>query len=132
MSTKTLRNFALSCIRHYSKYDDDQYCLDVSDLPDFVQHEFAALIMSSDSACASEATGPDNKLWQSKMLPALITYLNNSTCQDEAIEFRDTWRDCVTHYMTNRMQEFINDELAQYNKEESFSKSYRGSMYAHY
>lgn len=108
-----LRSFAQECASHYAKYDrmDGFYSLNSYDLPDFVQHEFAAMIMSDDNAWANEATGPNNKHWETKMLPALTRYLRNSTDKDEAIEFHNVWRDCVTDYMNRRMQELIDDSI---------------------
>lgn len=119
-----LRSFAQECVDMYAKYDkcDDFYSLDVYDLPDFVQHEFAALIMTDNEEYASEATGPDNKHWESKMQPALIRYLQNSTDKDEAIEFNNVWRDCVTDYMKNRMQELLDDALVEYNFDHGFAR----------
>jgi type IV secretory pathway VirB4 component len=108
-----LRSFAEECVSNYAKYDksDNSYSLELEELPDFVKHEFASIIMSDDNAWASEATGPDNKNWEKKMLPALTRYLKNSTDRDEAIEFNNTWRDCVSSYMNDKMQELINDSL---------------------
>ena len=104
-----LQSFAKECVSHYAKFDQMNgfYSLSIDELPDFVQHEFAAMIMSDDNAWATEATGPDNKHWESKMLPALTRYLRNSTNQDEAIEFNNIWRDCVTDYMNHKMQELL-------------------------
>lgn len=114
---KKLRSFAQECVEHYAKYEriDGFYSLDVSDLPDFIQNEFASIIMADDESYASEATGPDNKHWNTKMLPALTRYLANSTDKDEAIEFNNVWRDCITDYMTQRMQELLDDCMSDYN-----------------
>ncbi len=109
------RRFARDCVSCYAKYDhlDGFYSLNTYDLPDFVQNEFAAIIMCDDNAWAVEATGPDNKHWQTKMLPALTRYLKNSTDKDEAIEFNRIWRECVTDYMNTKMQELINDSIPE-------------------
>ncbi len=108
-----LQEFARDCVSHYAKFDQfcDGYNLSLTDLPSFVRHEFAAVIMNDDNAWASEATGPDNKHWQTKMLPALTRYLKNSTDKDEAIEFNNIWRECVTDYMNIKMQELIDDSI---------------------
>lgn len=108
-----LQSFAKECISHYAKFDktEKSYSLNISQLPEFVQNEFAAIIMNNDNTWASEATGPDNKHWKSKMLPALTRYLKNSTDKDEAIEFNHIWRDCVTSYMNDKMQELIDDSI---------------------
>lgn len=94
-----IKNFVEECRVHYGE------CL--LDLPDFVQHEFAALIMSQDEGYASEANGPDNRHWDTKMLPALLSYLKNSTDRDEAIEFNSIWVDCVTDYVSKKMQDLL-------------------------
>lgn len=119
-----LRRFAMECVNCYAKYDacDDFYSLDVYDLPDFMRHEFASYIMADDQSYASEATGPDNKHWHTKMQPALICYLKNSTDRDESIEFNRIWRECITDYMTDRMQELLDDYLMEYNFDHGFAR----------
>lgn len=108
-----LRSFAKECVSHYAKFDkiDGFYSVDVDDLPKFVKHEFAAMLISEDEALASEATGADNHHWQTKMLPALTRYLKNSTSKDEAIEFNNTWRDCVADYVSNQMQDLLDGAI---------------------
>jgi hypothetical protein len=118
---RELRSFAQECVEHYAKFDGGCYALDVHELPDFVQHEFAALIISHDEALGSEATGPDNKHWDKKMLPALTKYLKNSTDKDEAIEFNNVWRDCVTDYMASQMQEMLDDCMDDFNSDHGYS-----------
>ncbi len=121
MSIKQLKNYVRDCVSNYAKFDGEQYSLSLSDIPDFVQHEFAAHIMGEDEAYASEATSPDNKLWDSKMFPALQSYLKNSTDKDEAFEFNRIWRDCVTSYCHSRMEELIEDALQDYNQDEGYT-----------
>jgi hypothetical protein len=125
MSLKQLQNFISDCVSNYATYNklDDFYSLNISNLPDFVQDEFAALIMAENESLASEATGPDNKNWEKKMLPALLRYLKNSTDKDESIEFTNTWRTCVTSYFLDRMQELIDSELGNFNHENFYCKS---------
>ena len=115
MNIKSLRNFAIGCIHDYSTFDGDRYDLIVSNLPDIIQHEFAAMIMIVEPCYASEANGPDNRHWEIKMLPSLIRYLQDSTNLDESIEFKNTWKECVSSYMRSYMQELIDDELCYYN-----------------
>ncbi len=107
-----VKSFARECVSHYAKFNGS-YSLNTNDLPEFVQNEFAAIIMCDDNAWASEATGPDNKHWETKMLPALTRYLKNSTDKNEAIEFNTIWRDCVTDYLNNKMQELLNDSISE-------------------
>jgi hypothetical protein len=123
MMSKQLRNFAHECVEQYSKYDggDGFYSIELYDLPDFVLHEFAALIFADDEALAIEATGPDNKHWDKKMLPALMKYLKNSTDKDEAIHFNTVWRDCVADYVSYRMQELLDDCMGDFNSDHGYS-----------
>ncbi len=118
-----VQSFARECVSHYAKYTemDNFYSLDVQDLPDFIQNEFAAIIICDDNACACEATGPDNKHWESKMLPALTKYLKNSTDKDEAIEFNKIWRECVTSYIAPKMQEILDNCMSDFNSDHGYS-----------
>ncbi len=110
-----LQSYTRECVSHYAKCNqiDGFYSLDIKELPCFVRHEFAAIIMSDNNYLACEATGPDNKHWETKMLPALTRYLKNSTDQDEAIEFNNIWRECVTDYMSNRMQTLVDNSIPE-------------------
>lgn len=118
-----LKSFVKDCVHHYAKFDnsDEFYTLNVQDLPDFVQNEFAAIIMLDDTTLAAEATGPDNSFWDSRMLPALTKYLQNSTDKDEEIEFRTIWRDCVTAYFFGHMQHLLDECLDDYNDDEGYT-----------
>lgn len=120
-----LKSFARECVDHYATYRkcDEFYSLDVSALPDFVQHEFAALIIGSDEAYAIEASGPDNPHWDNKMLPTLTKYLANSTDKDCAIEFNNVWRNCIADYMTSKMQHLINDALSDFNSDNGYTRT---------
>jgi len=124
MSIKQLRTFAKECVDNYATYNklDDFYSLSVSDLPSFIQDEFAAIIIADDNSYALEANGSDNKHWESKMLPALVRYLKNSTDKDEAIEFKNIWRECVTSYMHPKMQELIDESLSSFNSDFGYTK----------
>lgn len=121
MMNKTIpiKQFARDCVSLYATYSDLDgfYSLDVLDLPDFVQNDFASKFMDYDPSLASEATGPDNTLYESKMLPALLRHLQNSTDKDDAIEFNHIWRDCVTSYFHKMIQAELDDVLAIDNYE---------------
>lgn len=120
MSNRQVQSFVKSLVNTYSKIYDHQHTLSVYDPPDFVRHEFAALIIANDPSYASEATGPDNDLWESKMLPALLSYLKNSTDVDASIKFNNTWKECVTAYLIPYMQKLIDDEISDYNTDDGF------------
>lgn len=113
---RTLYNFAKECVIFYSTYNnlDNSYYITLKDIPDFVRHEFASLIIAYDEDFAREACSPDNELWETKMLPALLKYLKNTTDKDQEIEFTNIWRDCIASYCEFKMQELIDEALCDY------------------
>jgi len=125
-----IMDFAEGCVEKYATFDgcDGCYTLDVYELPDFVQHEFAAMLIGNDESLAVEATGPDNKKWDSKMLPALTRYLKNSTDKDEQAEFNRIWIECITSHLANQMQSLIDDCMTDFN----FDHGYRFSSSKYY
>src|SRR6476646_7285070 len=98
MKKQILSRIAYDIILCHAKFDNlsRQYILSLSDLPDFVRHELAAEIISREPNYAHEANGPDNDAYESTMLPALLTYLKNTTDRDAEIEFNNAWREGVT------------------------------------
>lgn len=127
--TADVRSFVRSLVSHHASYDrlGGYYSLNIKDVPDFDLHELASLIMSSDDAYASEATGPDNPAYDKTMLPALQRYLRNSTDRDEEIEFTKAWRDGVTSYFHEQIQTLIDAECSDY-LHDTFNEA---GLYAH-
>ena len=123
---KQLQDFAKDCVILYAKFDsiDKQYLLNVEDIPDFDLHKFAALLISSDSALANEATGADNPRYETHMLPALVKFLLNSTDRDYECMFTDAWLDGVAEYHKEFIQELIDGALYEYNEEQNLLKSH--------
>jgi len=115
--SKNVKRLAREITRHYARFNtiDDQYIIDIADIPDFDLHEIAALMMSEDKSLASEATGLDNPAYETKMLPALTKMLGNSTNSDEKIEFVNEWREGVTSYFTNMIDELLQDSVMEMN-----------------
>lgn len=111
----SVNSFADELIHNYAKFEDNHYVLDLFDISDFDQHEFAALIMSSDVYLSSEATGPDNPSFDKKMLPSLLKFLSKSTDKDAEIDFVNSWKQGITNYFKDRMQEILKDRLYDYN-----------------
>jgi len=109
-SEETL-SFARYLISHYSVFDkyQDSYVLNMHDMPSFELNEFAYHIMNDNSSLAQEATGPDNPAYETKMLPALMRHLKDSTDKDEKIEFVKEWREGVTSYFYKTMQKILDD-----------------------
>lgn len=103
--------FAKHLVDHYAKFGkfSDSYQLSIDDFPDFEAHTLSSLIMADDEDSSSESTGPDNPLYDKKMLPALFQFLKDTTNKDNEIEFVNEWRDGVSSYFAKRMQELIDD-----------------------
>jgi hypothetical protein len=117
--SKQLHSYAHDLVVSYATYDklDDFYSLIVTDVPDFAQQDFARLILASNDDIANEATGCDNPHFDKKMLPALLALLKDSTEPDNKIEFIEAYRDGVTAYCQNIMQELIDEALCDYNSD---------------
>lgn len=120
MSKNPLKAFAHDCVVDYAKYSSEDYDLSVNDLPDFVQSEFAALIMIQEPDRANESTGADNQSYEKQMLPTLIKFLQDTTDRDEQIEFVNAWKESVTSYHKRYMQELIDEALEDYNQEHGY------------
>jgi hypothetical protein len=104
-------HFVRNLVNLHAFYDklSESYILPVNNLPEFTQCEFASLLMNEDDAYASESTGADNPSYETKMLPRLIHFLRFSEDRDEEIEFIKEWREGVTSYFKNTMQELLNE-----------------------
>jgi len=124
--TKQVNSFADNLVFHYAKQRSSGfYKLDINEISDFELNDFAHIIMSSDEGLASEATGPDNPAYQKAMLPALITYLKDTTDKDNEILFNKIWREGVTSYFYNIMQELIDEHCNdRIHNEDSLSGFY--------
>ena len=110
--TADVSKFVRDLVSHYASYDkmSGGYSVHINDIPEFDLQELAALLISKDDSCASEATSFDNPAYEKTMLPALMRYLKNSTDRDEEIEFNKAWRDGVTSYFYKTIQELLNEE----------------------
>lgn len=121
---------------HYAKFNslNDQYEIDIEDVSDFDLHELAAQIMKEDCCLASEANGPDNPAFETKMLPALIKFMKDSTSKDESIEFIKEWKEGVTSYFMMIMRGLINDSLENINNDPEYvgHKKYREQRATYY
>ncbi len=111
-NSKEIINFIQTLVADYSIYSryDDCYLLPVLNIPDFHLNKLSALFMIQDESLASEANGFDNPAYEKSMLPALLSYMQNSTDKDEEIEFNKAWREGVTSYFLNTIQKMIDKE----------------------
>lgn len=119
-----LHQYAKKIVSTYAYFDTlvGQYVLDSHQLPDFVREELTALLMASNEDSAYEAIGPDNPLYETKMLPLLIKHLQNATNQDTQIEFANKWRECITSYYQDVIEDVLEEALYSLNEEEGFLK----------
>lgn len=116
----TLKAYAMDIANKYSDYsiENRRYILDVDvDLPDFIQQQFAARILSNDAVISGEVTGPDNPMYDREMFPSLLNLLSHPTDKEKEIDFINAWRDGVTNNLKESMQNLINDALFVINYE---------------
>lgn len=118
ITSKSITKFVDQLVFHYAKYDKHEECyfLDINDIAEFDLHKLSALIMSEDICYASEACGPDNNHFENSMLPALLKYLSNTSNKDNHDDFANTWKEGITSYFNNTMQELLEQRLEQYNE----------------
>ena len=123
--SKEIIQFVNGLVSHYATYStrNDSYSLDIHDVADFDLNELASLIMASDEAYASEATGFDNPNYEKTMLPALIKFMKNSS-NDQTYEFNEAWTNGIVDYFSKPIQELINEQckyhLHSINNEKRF------------
>jgi hypothetical protein len=118
---KILNKFAYSLVSVYSKFKFHTYTLDINDISEFDLNEFASLLIKNDPSLASEATGSDNPLWETKMLPALRKYLSRSDDKDEEREYLRVWTTSITSYFIPMIQEMLDAQLVEYSFDRKFS-----------
>ena len=113
MYSKNIIRLANEITQHYAKFNVKKYYyeIDINDISDFDLNELASQIMKEDKSLASEANGPDNPAFETRMLPALINFMANSTKKDESIEFINEWRDGVTSYFKNIIEELFDNAI---------------------
>ena len=125
--SKQILEFAEHLVYHHAKYDD-RYSLDINNVYEFDKHEFAAIIMASDDGYANEATSCDNPWYETIMLPALLSYLKNSTDKDAQIEFNKAWLQGISKYFEEMMQTIINEKCRERLQREHNENSYYGHI----
>lgn len=110
--SREARNFANTLISIYAKYNSSSnaFELNIFDVPDFHQQEFASILLRNEDVSPSESTSYDNPHYEKEMLPALIRFLANSE-KDNEIDFINSWRNGVTNYLKDSMEELINNQL---------------------
>jgi hypothetical protein len=113
---KNVKNFADYLVFHYAKRDEfGNYYLTQDDIPEFDLDEFCAVISSNNKDYASEACGPDNDNFYTKMLPALNLYMSNSTNKRYENDFSKTWREGIRNYYSNTIDQLLNEALENYS-----------------
>lgn len=89
-------------VRCYSTPDG----ISLENISDHDMSRLAALMMLDDSVRAAEATGPDNPVFCSRMLPALVRLMRSDT-ETAREDFSTAWRDGVVHYYTDAISELL-------------------------
>ncbi len=119
LNRKNILSFSSEIASEFGKYNrhSQKYELYVDELPDFIQHEFASMIISQDDAYANESTGADNPKFTSQMLPSLLNHLKDISNKDLEMDFINIWRNGVTSYLLNEIQRYLDDSVSDLNRE---------------
>lgn len=122
---------AEAIVSHYGKFDPHNkvQMLDIDDVSDFDLHELVAQMMHEDATIACEATGSDNPAYKTRMLPAMIRFMANSSSKDERIEFVHEWREGLAAYFRESISDLLNDCLHRRNCEESFNQKTQQQLF---
>lgn len=116
---KDARDFADNLIYQYATRTSEYYDLQLSDLPDFEQYEFAMHVLNDSSDTANESTGCDNPAYEKTMLPALLKHLQDITNKDNEIEFAKAWREGTMKYCEGTMELILEEQLTEAFNESS-------------
>jgi len=118
LKNKTTRTFSNEVTEEFSKYNPEhnKWELFVEDLPDFIQYEFASMIIAEDDIYANEANSVENPFFKKNMLPALLKHLKDITNKDLEIDFINTWKKGVAKYLYRVIDKYIVDSLSDLNQ----------------
>jgi hypothetical protein len=116
--------FIKETVKEYATFNQSacQYQLELYDLPDFIQHEFASLLFADNEDLFIEATGPTNPHFN-RMQDALLDYLKNTTDKDNQIECLHVWRDGITDYAKSIMEEQLEEGVYHLNLTKNLLKT---------
>ena len=119
--SKRTTEFAYSIVADKAKFDSlaNQYVMDIDDVADFNLAKLASHIYLDNPDFATESTGPDNDMYDRYMMPALLTYLKNSTEKDARIEFYNAWIKGTTHHAKNVINDLLKEMLSNYNQDKA-------------
>jgi len=93
------------------------YILNITDLPQHELGQFAVLVMGSIRGSDSEATGPDNPLFDGLMMPSLIRLLRSPSDVERQKDFADEWTHSVIRYFQDDMEKLVDRSLEDLNDE---------------
>lgn len=110
-------SFVKNLISNYSEYNSELGCylLYIDKIDETDLWKFSSIIMSIDDDRAWESTGPDNPLYEKKLLPSLIKVLSNVNDKDYQIDFIRSWREGIGEYFKTLLEELIEEQLQEYN-----------------
>jgi hypothetical protein len=109
-------NFVLQLVADYRKFSpkDQEFVIEIDDIPVYELNE-AVSILLEDEGYASEANGADNDAWENTMRPALLCAMRNRNTEAAQKEFAEIWMKCVRGYFDKKIQEELDDHIAEYN-----------------
>ena len=115
----TANDYADYLVHHYVRFSrlDGCYVLNMDRIPCFDLDKLASMMIAEDIYDANECTGSDNPAFEKSMLPALISFLGNSSSKDEQIEFVDAWKKGVVSYLMPRIEDMLKEKVSEYNVE---------------
>ena len=109
MNNTQLSSFVDNLIYDYAANDGLHYDLDLQDLPDHEQEEFALKMFLSDECCMDFILdNPEN------VAQLLVSYMRNQSV-DTAIEISHELRDLLIKNYAKRMQRVIDEQLTTLN-----------------
>ena len=116
-SMRRLNEFAYDLVDNYSTYDryENEYSITIYDVPDLELKEFALMVLQSEDYFLSESTGCDNKLFTSKVVPALYAMLKNPSSQDNREIFCDEYMKAIIDYCTPQMCKILEQAMIEFN-----------------
>ena len=110
------KSYMYDLIHEHARYDDlaEQYVMDINDLTKRQTERLAAYMMLHQPDMAGEATGPDNRKFDS-MLMSLIKYMKNTENFPARLGFTHHWANGIKHYFIGEIEDLIEITLTVFN-----------------
>jgi hypothetical protein len=109
-----LKSFTKDVVERYHQRDSQgDYSIPLDGIPENIQDKLCALIINKTRELGNEACGADNDNFNTEMLRALISHLNNSLHEEKKEEFLSTWRAGIRSYLQNNMEFLLWEALQE-------------------